>query len=296
MAEVAVSEAAGRGITVVRATERLYRSLFTASLVFGAVAAIWAVANQPLHELHAQDFGSALILGAVGFSLSLLALWQRSSLFELFREHPAWLLAAVAVAAGLLWADSDMDSSFYWLSLAPIAMAGVAADLRWTVMCALALAGALVFGMLVVHGYSLSQFSSAGLLDVFAEQLGGYLAAAAVVAVPMDRLAGYVGRINQYVAEDAKAVAAGGSVLSPARAATASLSAREVEVTQLVADGMSNEEIAGQLYLSPRTVQSHVASSMRKTTTRSRTELAVLAVREGLVPAGPEGTVARGAQ
>ena len=65
---------------------------------------------------------------------------------------------------------------------------------------------------------------------------------------------------------------------------TAALSPREVEVVLLVAGGATNDEIAARLFISPRTVQSHVDNSMRKTSVRNRTELAVLAVREGLVP------------
>lgn len=65
---------------------------------------------------------------------------------------------------------------------------------------------------------------------------------------------------------------------------TKTLTMREIEVVQLVADGLSNETIAGQLFLSPRTVQSHIANAMKKTECANRTELGVLAVREGLVP------------
>lgn len=68
---------------------------------------------------------------------------------------------------------------------------------------------------------------------------------------------------------------------------TKTLTMREIEVVQLVADGLSNETIAKRLFLSPRTVQSHVANAMKKTDCTNRTELGVLAVREGLVPLAP---------
>ena len=42
------------------------------------------------------------------------------------------------------------------------------------------------------------------------------------------------------------------------------LSDRELEVLKLIADGLSNAEIAGRLYLSPRTVETHVASLLAK--------------------------------
>lgn len=62
------------------------------------------------------------------------------------------------------------------------------------------------------------------------------------------------------------------------------LSAREHEVLLLVIEGLNNVEIAVQLGMSRRTVQSHVSSALRKTGTRSRTHLAVVALRRGLVP------------
>jgi DNA-binding CsgD family transcriptional regulator len=68
---------------------------------------------------------------------------------------------------------------------------------------------------------------------------------------------------------------------------TKSLTMREIEVVQLVAEGLSNDKIASQLFVSPRTVQTHVANAMRKAGCANRTELGVLALREGLVPLRP---------
>lgn len=65
------------------------------------------------------------------------------------------------------------------------------------------------------------------------------------------------------------------------------LSERERQVLTLIVDGLSNQEIGERLGVSPRTVQGHVASAMRKTTTRTRTQLAVHALRAGLVPLHP---------
>jgi DNA-binding CsgD family transcriptional regulator len=84
-------------------------------------------------------------------------------------------------------------------------------------------------------------------------------------------------------------VVAGGSSTSPLeRLRTRDLSVREVEVVRMVAEGLSNEAIGRALFVSPRTVQSHVANALRKTGTANRTELGVLAVREGLAPLRPD--------
>lgn len=62
------------------------------------------------------------------------------------------------------------------------------------------------------------------------------------------------------------------------------LTPREIDVVQLLCDGLKNQQIADELGVSHRTVHAHVASAMNKTGTRSRTQLAVLALRRGIVP------------
>jgi two-component system response regulator DevR len=52
------------------------------------------------------------------------------------------------------------------------------------------------------------------------------------------------------------------------------LSAREGEVLRLLADGLTDREIAGALAISPRTVESHVSSLLRKLGVRNRAEAA----------------------
>jgi DNA-binding NarL/FixJ family response regulator len=62
------------------------------------------------------------------------------------------------------------------------------------------------------------------------------------------------------------------------------LSERELEVLLLVAQGASNDAIAHALGISARTVHSHVAAAMKKTSSNSRTHLAVRAIRAGIAP------------
>jgi DNA-binding NarL/FixJ family response regulator len=60
------------------------------------------------------------------------------------------------------------------------------------------------------------------------------------------------------------------------------LSARELEVLQLIARGMENAEIAGALNISPRTAKNHVSSILTKLGVPSRIQAAIYAVRHGL--------------
>ena len=64
------------------------------------------------------------------------------------------------------------------------------------------------------------------------------------------------------------------------------LTKREREILSLVAEGMSNREIADKLVLSPETVKSHVAAILEKLNVSDRTQAAIFAVRNGLVEAG----------
>jgi len=61
------------------------------------------------------------------------------------------------------------------------------------------------------------------------------------------------------------------------------LSERELEVLRLLARGLSNAEIADQLYLSQGTVRNYVSAILAKLDVADRTQAAVLALRYGLV-------------
>jgi DNA-binding NarL/FixJ family response regulator len=72
----------------------------------------------------------------------------------------------------------------------------------------------------------------------------------------------------------------------------ASLTDREREVVTLVAAGLSNDEIAAQLVVSPLTAKTHVSRAMTKLAARDRAQLVVIAYEHGL--AGPGGPAAPG--
>jgi DNA-binding NarL/FixJ family response regulator len=62
----------------------------------------------------------------------------------------------------------------------------------------------------------------------------------------------------------------------------AALTDREREVVTLVAEGLSNEEIAARLVVSPLTAKTHVSRAMTKVNARDRAQLVVLAYTHGL--------------
>jgi DNA-binding NarL/FixJ family response regulator len=108
----------------------------------------------------------------------------------------------------------------------------------------------------------------------------------------------------QLVAGIAEVVAGGGTLSAAASAALighmtehppptvdhdlrlrfSALTPREHDITTLVAGGLSNEEIASQLFLSPLTVKTHAVRAMTKVGARDRAQLVSYAVRAGLYP------------
>jgi DNA-binding NarL/FixJ family response regulator len=64
------------------------------------------------------------------------------------------------------------------------------------------------------------------------------------------------------------------------------LTPRQREVTVLVADGLSNAEVAARLFLSPATVKSHLTIILKRLNLRDRTQLAILVNRSTLLDAG----------
>jgi two-component system, NarL family, response regulator LiaR len=67
------------------------------------------------------------------------------------------------------------------------------------------------------------------------------------------------------------------------RAASGALSSREVEVLRLIAAGYRDRQVAEALFVSPRTVTTHVSGILNKPDAESRTAAVAQAIRQGLV-------------
>jgi DNA-binding NarL/FixJ family response regulator len=88
-----------------------------------------------------------------------------------------------------------------------------------------------------------------------------------------------IDRFVQHIPDEAKA----------ADRPLARLTAREGEVLQLVARGLSNGEIASQLYVSEATVKTHVGRILNKLHLRDRVQAVVFAYETGLIRSGQNG-------
>jgi two-component system nitrate/nitrite response regulator NarL len=83
--------------------------------------------------------------------------------------------------------------------------------------------------------------------------------------------------------DPADALVAAWSPTEPAPPADLGLTPREREVLELLADGLSNRSIAERLGISAHTVKFHVDALLDKLSARSRTQVVVKAVRQGLL-------------
>jgi DNA-binding NarL/FixJ family response regulator len=111
----------------------------------------------------------------------------------------------------------------------------------------------------------------------------------------------------EQLADAVRAIAAGEALVAPAitrrlieefvrrrppgsgpPAAVSELTERELEVLLLVARGLSNGEIAAELYVSEATVKTHITHVLSKLGLRDRVQAVVLAYESGLVHAGTE--------
>ena len=114
-------------------------------------------------------------------------------------------------------------------------------------------------------------------------EVAGLVAGADFVGLPGDAHLPWHGD----VADSVRAVAAFLGVPEPTRGAAAEgvveLSQREREVLRLVAEGLSDSDIAERLVLSPHTVHRHVANIRRKLGLPSRSAAAAAAARAGLI-------------
>ena len=61
-----------------------------------------------------------------------------------------------------------------------------------------------------------------------------------------------------------------------------SLTATELRIAEQVGQGLTSPQIAAQLYLSPRTVQTHISNILRKLDLHSRVEIATVVARQRL--------------
>jgi DNA-binding NarL/FixJ family response regulator len=119
---------------------------------------------------------------------------------------------------------------------------------------------------------------------------GDLLAAIRSVAAGEGTLDGRLTRriLREFTRRRATAPAGGTSPPLREPHAETDLTARELDVLGLLARGLSNQEIARELFVEPTTVKYHLAGLLQKSSARDRLQAVLWGIRMGLVdPAGP---------
>ncbi len=119
-------------------------------------------------------------------------------------------------------------------------------------------------------------------LDAISAGAKGYLTKAADTQEVVDAI-GVVARGGSYVSPTLASFLLQ-AALPGRRGSGLSLTDREREILALLASGERDQDIADQLYISVRTVRSHLDRIREKTGHRRRPDLTRLALREGLIP------------
>ncbi len=116
--------------------------------------------------------------------------------------------------------------------------------------------------------------------DAGAEQIGAAIARVAAGGASLDEA------IQKKVIEAATAGEEGGGSRQGAAELPDGLTAREAQVLELIAAGLSNSQIADRLVVSPATVKSHVNHLFSKIGARDRAQAVGYAYRHGMVAGG----------
>lgn len=88
------------------------------------------------------------------------------------------------------------------------------------------------------------------------------------------KIAAYVFDVLTHINEEQKK--------NRAKAEDFNISEREMEVLKLVADGLSNDEIADKLFISRNTVKNHIAGLISKLAVKDRTQMAIFALKNNM--------------
>ena len=243
------------------------------SLVGGSFGGCTAVA---FASLYPERVDRLVLYGSFANGNELASAEVRHAMLELVRSH--WglgsrMLAEIFVPSG----DSDERDSFasFQRKSASAEIAGDLIELTFAIDVSEEAAG-LRTPTLVVHRRGDRAIRlSAG------EQLAA-LAHADLVVLDGDSHMAWFGDMDAVIAAVAPFLGIAAAAREPA-VQVAELSPRERDVLRLVAEGLSDADIAKQLVLSPHTVHRHVANILRKLSLHSRAAAAAHAARAGLV-------------
>lgn len=283
------------GAEAVAVSERFYNRVFVTAIAFVGLTALVSLVLLPTRGLPpGAPVAAASALTGLIVVLAPLALWRVRALYRALRRHPRLQLVLVLVAAVLV-AHPTMSGELWWPSCAILTALAIVTSLRRTLAYSLLVLGANLAGHVVagdLHetpavaviglwiGYPLWVGTIALVTDRLVTEVLRTLAARAAHTdrAPPRRVRTWTESPARTAASERDRVAVGARESSTGR-----LTARQIQVVALLADGMRYRQIADCLSISVRQVERHVADGIARAGVRNATQLVAVAVSDGTV-------------
>jgi DNA-binding CsgD family transcriptional regulator len=291
------------GAELVELSERFYRGIFVGGIIFVGLAASAALALLPLRNSNASYATITVVLTGLLVVLTPIAVWHAGVLYRLLRRRQVAQLAVVVLAAGLV--VRPLRSELWWPSCALLMLLATLVPLRRALAyCLVVLLANL--GAHVVAG-DLDETPPVTIIGLWI----GYVFWSSAFAVFTNQLAAHVLRLNtppparppgplsvstreQFVADVADSDAPLEHVPShkvatadpepAAGTAMRRLTARQLQVVALLADGLRYDEVSACLAISVRQVQRHVTDAIARLGLSNANELMAVAVAHHVIP------------
>ena len=282
------------GREVASLAEALYQRLFTLALgglqltcALTVVAAVVRTDNANFARTTALAIGLAV--------LAALALRDSERCYWAVRRRPALALTGPILALGALAMDGVSHSPLSFAAAASIALPAFVGGRRWALTAATVISIGAVAAASVRIGWGALNSVGQGAVAYFiwAIVLAGLAESFAQIAMRMPhRVASppppppAPTRVTNLAGDPPPPATAARSVcVEPERCASTapSLTARQLQVVALLADGLRADDIADQLGIATATVYKYVKQAKQRAGVSSRDELVALAVRLGLI-------------
>ncbi len=290
-----------RGSEVAGLAESLYLRLFV--LALGSLPLICGLAVvAALVRTHNADLLRTTALAAALAALAALALRAPVRAYRALRRRPLFSLGAPLVALTALTLDGVTYSPLSYPAAVSIAIPAFVCGRRWALAAATIISVGALTAATVRYGF--------GVIDAVGQGTAGYFVWALVLAglaerfahlamqlapvapPPTDRpppiLVSTPNRDSSSAAPEpsrVRAPTAGTAAATPT--ATACLTARQLQVLALLADGLRAEDIAGRLGITTTTVYRHIERAKQRTGLRSLSELVAVVVRAEMLRQAP---------
>lgn len=301
----AVGERSLCAAELVEVSERFYLWIFLCALTFVGLATIAALVFLPLRAT-ASSGGpppSAVVAAVIVLCLTVVVIWRSRDVYRAVRRRPRLELVPVAMAALLMSVVSPMRNELWWSACGVLVVVATIAPLRRALLYSVGVLTAnLAAHLLAGDLHSTAAVAIVGLWI-------GLPFWTALASVIPDRMAAHILRLNANrrpapappvpvsawtepdPADDSSTPPDQDDDTphvprpntTPAPHGTGPLTARQLQVVALLADGHRHQSIAACLSISPDQVQRHVKNAVDRLGVRSSNELVAVAVAESLV-------------